>query len=195
LTSGTSDHDFRPSIAAAGWKMLRAMQEHVPDLKADVRRASAVVRHAREPAWSGYLTRPMARWIPDAWRQESLTAIKGIHTVIFFSVFATVVLTVWDGVRDRPSRRTAIAGGVVLAESMLYVSNNQVCPLTPLAEELGADRGSVVDLFLPGAMARRIPLVAGSAAVLALVLNVRALLRRIGVRGTAGVRRGALDGR
>jgi hypothetical protein len=81
-------------------------------------------------------------------------------------------------VRGRPSRRTAIAGGIVLTESMLYVSNNQVCPLTPLAEELGADRGSVVDLFMPAGMARRIPLVAGSSAALALILNVRALMRR-----------------
>ncbi len=64
---------------------------------------------------------------------------------------------------------------MVVVETALYVSNNQVCPLTPLAEELGAARGSVVDLFLPAWAARRIPLVAGSAALLALVLNFRAL--------------------
>ncbi|MGH2357012.1 MAG: hypothetical protein ACRDGJ_03240, partial [Candidatus Limnocylindria bacterium] len=55
-----------------------------------------------------------------------------------------------------------------------YVSNNQVCPLTPLAEEIGAERGSVVDNFLPDWAARRIPIVAGSAALLALFLNLRA---------------------
>ena len=58
------------------------------------------------------------------------------------------------------------------------MSNNQVCPLTPLAEEFGADRGSVVDLYLPAGVAQRSPLVAGSSATLALVLNLRALLRR-----------------
>lgn len=63
----------------------------------------------------------------------------------------------------------------MLAESVVFVSNNQVCPLTPLAEELGAERGSVVDIFLLDWAARRIPVVAGSAAVLALVLNLRAL--------------------
>jgi hypothetical protein len=120
----------------------------------------------------------MARWIPDAWRDDALTAIKAVHTAIFFSVFAAVALTVWDGLRGRPTKRTAIAGGVVMAETALYVSNNQVCPLTPLAEQFGADRGSVVDLFLPGAVARQIPLVAGSSAVLALALNLRALLMR-----------------
>jgi hypothetical protein len=132
----------------------------------------------RQPTWSGYLTRPMARSIPAGWHSQTLAAIKGIHTAIFFSVFAAVLLTLWDGVLGRPSRRTAIAGGVVLAESALYVSNNQVCPLTPLAQEFGAKRGSVVDMFLPAAVARQIPAVAGSAAVLALVLNLRALARR-----------------
>ena len=120
----------------------------------------------------------MARWIPEAWRKDALTAIKGIHTAIFFSVFAAVVLTVWDGLRGRPTKRTAIAGSVVMAETALYVSNNQVCPLTPLAEQFGADRGSVADLFLPGTVARQIPLVAGSSALLALALNLRALLMR-----------------
>lgn len=133
---------------------------------------------SREPVWSGYLTQPMARWIPESWRAEALTAIRAVHTVIFFTVFAAVVLTLWDGLRGTPTRRTALAGGVVLAESAAYLSNNQVCPLTPLAQEFGADRGSVVDLFLPAGVARQIPLVAGSSAALALGLNLRALLRR-----------------
>ena len=132
----------------------------------------------RQPTWSAYLTRPTARWIPESCRGTALTAVKGVHTAIFLSVFAAVVLALWDGLRGIPSKRTAIAGGVVLAESALYVSNNQVCPLTPLAEEFGAARGSVVDLFLPAAVARQIPLVAGGAAGLALILNLRALARR-----------------
>ena len=104
--------------------------------------------------------------IPGCWRNEAVVAIKGLHTAILVSVFAAVVLTLWDGLRGSPGKRTAITGGMVLAESALYVSNNQVCPLTPLAEEFGAERGSVVDMFLPAAVARQIPLVAGSAAVL-----------------------------
>lgn len=142
------------------------------------RQAREAAELPRAPTWSGYLTRPMARRIPAARRIRSLAVIKAIHTGIFFSVFAAVVVTVWDGIRGRPRKRTAIAGSAVLVESALYVSNNQVCPLTPLAQELGADRGSVVDLYLPAAVARRIPVVAGSSAALALVLNLRALRRR-----------------
>jgi hypothetical protein len=103
--------------------------------------------------------------------------IKAVHTALFFSIGASLALTLWDGLAGRPTRRTAIAGGVVVAETAVFISNNQVCPLTPLAEELAARRGSVVDMFLPASFARRIPLVAGSAAVLASVLNLRALLR------------------
>ena len=57
---------------------------------------------------------------------------------------------------------------------MNYLSNNQVCPLTPLAEHLGAERGAVADLLLPAWAARRIPVVAGSMALVALALNARA---------------------
>ena len=133
-----------------------------------------VTSQLRQPVWSGVITTPLAAHIPAPRRLQALAAIKAIQTAIFFSIAGAVLLTLWDGLRGRPGRRTAIAGGVVFAESALYLSNNQVCPLTPLAEELGAERGSVVDLFLPDWAARRIPVVAGSAAVLSLVLNLRA---------------------
>lgn len=139
---------------------------------------SATVAPGRSPAWSGVLTRPLAGAIPRQFRHEALIAIKALHTALFFSIAAALGVTVWDGLRGRPARRTALAGGIVAAESLVYVSNNQVCPFTPLAEEFGAERGSVVDMFLPTAVARQIPLVAGSAAFVALVTNLASLSRR-----------------
>jgi hypothetical protein len=133
---------------------------------------------SREPTWSGVVTRPLARITPRRFRQEALLAIKGLHTALFFSISAALVLTLWDGLRGRPTRRTAIAGGIVAAESLVYASNNQVCPFTPLAEEFGAERGSVVDMFLPAAVARQVPLVAGTAAVVALITNLGSVLKR-----------------
>jgi hypothetical protein len=129
----------------------------------------------RDPTWSGFLTRPMARVTPPTWRPGALIAIKALHTALFFSIAAALVLTTWDGLRGRPARRTATAGGIVAVESLVYVSNNQVCPFTPLAEEFGAERGSVVDMFMPAAVARQIPLVAGSTALVALLSNVASL--------------------
>jgi hypothetical protein len=141
---------------------------------------------ARQPVWSGGITAPLSRLIPAALRPQALSAIKAIHTAIFFSIAGAILLTIWDGVHGRPRRRTALAGGVVVAESLLFVSNNQVCPLTPLAEELGAERGSVVDIFLPDWAASRIPVVAGSAALLALVLNLRAWHGSASLEGSTG---------
>jgi hypothetical protein len=131
---------------------------------------------ARRPAWSELLTRPLSHAIPDIRRPVALRAIKAIHTAIFASVGAAIAVFVWDGIRQRPGRRSAYALGIALAETGVYVSNNQVCPLTPLAEELGAERGAVADLFLPSWAARSIPLVASTALLLGLVLNGRARL-------------------
>ena len=136
----------------------------------------ASARARRAPAWSAHLTRPAARIIPGRWRPSTLVAIKAIHTLIFASVAATILVFVWDGLRDRPRRRTAYAMGVALGEAAVYVSNNQVCPLTPLAEELGAESGSVVDIFLPDAVARRIPVVSSAALLVGVALNLRALV-------------------
>ena len=135
---------------------------------------------ARRSAWSEPLFRPLSRAIPDTWRPAALTAIKAIHTVIFASVGAAIAIFVWDGIRQRPGRRAGFALGLAIAESAVYVSNNRVCPLTPLAEELGAERGTVVDLFLPVWAARAIPAVASSALVLGIVMNGLAVLRRRG---------------
>jgi hypothetical protein len=135
----------------------------------------------RHPAWSDPLTRPLSRVIPDAWRPAALAAIKAIHTFLFASIGAAIALFVFDGFRQRPGRRTAYALGIAMAETGIYVSNNQVCPLTPLAEELGAEHGAVVDIFLPRWAARNIPLISSAALLLGLALNARAM---IGHRGS-----------
>lgn len=104
-------------------------------------------------------------------------AIKVLHTAIFATVGGSIVLFVWDGFRGRSGRRSAYALGITLAESAIFVSNNGVCPLTPLAEELGAEQGSVADMFLPAWAARSLPIVGTSALLIGLVLNVRRLVR------------------
>jgi hypothetical protein len=133
-------------------------------------------RLARRARWSGAITAPIARHTPIAARPAVLAAIKATHTAIFFGVAAQIALIVWDGLRQRPGRRTALAFAIALGESAVYASNNQVCPLTPLAEELGAAKGSVADIFLPDAVSARIPLVGGSALAIGLALNAWAWL-------------------
>ena len=143
-----------------------------------VSRTQDVPRVMRRPTWSEPLTRPLSRLVPGQWRPAALAAIKAIHTVVFVSVGAALALFVWDGLRQAHRRRAAYALGVAVAETGIYLSNNQVCPLTPLAQELGAESGAVADLFLPSWAARNIPLIGGAALVLGLALHARAMLRR-----------------
>ena len=132
----------------------------------------------RQPIWSQVFTDPMARVTPAGWRPAVLATIKGIHTAIFASVGAAIAVFVWDGFRQRPGRRAGAALGVAVVEAAVYLSNNQVCPLTPLAEKLGAERGSVADILLPDWASRRIPIVSVSALLIGLVLNLRAMRNR-----------------
>ncbi len=132
----------------------------------------------REPTWSGWLTQPLAARIPCRARPAALAAIKGIHTAAFFSIGGCIAVYVWEGLRGRAGRRAAASLSVALAEAAVYLSNNQVCPLTPLAEELGAENGAVVDMYLPGWLSRRIPLVSTATLILGLALSARALHMR-----------------
>lgn len=131
----------------------------------------------RSPTWSGVVTTPVAGHVPEAWRPRVLGAIKTIHTAAFLLIGASILLFAWDGFRGRPRRRTAIAASIALTETAVYASNNQVCPLTPLAEALGAESGTVTDIFLPLWLSRRIPLIGSGVLVVGLVLNGRALRR------------------
>lgn len=139
---------------------------------------SRTTTRTREASWSTAITAPLALRTPEAARPAILVLIKAIHTAIFAAVATQIMVVVWDGIRQRPRPRTAVALLIALGESAVYASNNQVCPLTPLAEDLGARDGSVTDLFLPERISRRIPLVGGGALALGLGLNLHALLRR-----------------
>lgn len=119
------------------------------------------------------MTTRLATVIPPRCHGATLALIKWFHTVVFVSVASLIVLFAWDGATRRAGRRNTVAFTVALAEASVYVSNNQVCPLTPLAEDLGASSGSVTDILLPIWISRRIPFVSGSVLVLGIVLQLR----------------------
>jgi hypothetical protein len=135
-----------------------------------------MVAGARRPIWSGPLTAPLASRIPIRSRPAALRIIKAIHTAIFVSIAGLIVLVAEDGLRRRPGRRSAAAAAVALAETAVFASNNLVCPLTTLAEELGASSGTVTDIFLPEWVSRRVPLVSGVVLTVGVFLNLRAWL-------------------
>ncbi len=121
----------------------------------------------------------LAARIPAQFRHATIVAVKAFHTAAFVSIAALIVLFTLDGLRGRATRRTALAATVALAESAVFASNNQVCPLTPLVEELGADSGTVTDIFLPDWLSRRIPVIFGAILLLGLGLQFRLVRQRV----------------
>ena len=75
--------------------------------------------------------------IPIRWRPAAVRLIKAFHTVAFVVIGGSILVYTWDGVTRRTGRRAGVAAAVAIAETIVYASNNQVCPLTPLAENSG----------------------------------------------------------
>jgi uncharacterized membrane protein YozB (DUF420 family) len=71
---------------------------------------------------------------------------------------------------------------VVVGESLVFVANGFRCPLTAVAESLGAERGSVTDIYLPGWFAHRLPVIHVPLVLLALLLHGRNLRARYAAR-------------
>lgn len=126
----------------------------------------------RQPIWSDRLTQPIAARVPQRLRPPALRAIKAVHTGAFALIAGCILLFTWDAITGRPGHRAIVASGIAFTEALVYTSNNQVCPLTPLAEELGAESGTVSDLFLPEPISRRIPLLGGSALLVGLAFHL-----------------------
>ena len=81
--------------------------------------------------------------------QAALRAVKAVHTLAWFSIEACMAYVLYAGFARRSDRRAGIAAGVVAAETLVFAGNGFRCPLTQVAERLGAGRGSVTDIYLP----------------------------------------------
>lgn len=108
------------------------------------------------------MTRRFTRTSPDSDLDSSaktgaLVAVKVFHTLIWLSVELSVAYLIWAGVTKRSDRSVVVAGAVVLGESVVYLANGARCPLSGLAESLGAESGSVTDIYLPRWLARNPP--------------------------------------
>ena len=84
--------------------------------------------------------------------------ITAVHSAVFWVELVSIAWLVASGALGRRDRSVGIAAGLVAVEGVVWVANDRVCPLTPLAERYGAVSGSVSDLWLPDVVARTIPL-------------------------------------
>lgn len=105
----------------------------------------------------------------------ALSAIKLVHTLVWFSVESCMVYVLFAGFTRRSDPRTALAAGVVAGESAIFAANGCRCPLTQLAERFGAERGSVTDIYLPRWFSRNLPAIHAPLIVLGGYLHVRNL--------------------
>ena len=83
--------------------------------------------------------------------------MKVVHTAAWFSIESCVAYLLYAGLSGRTDRRAAIAAGVVFGESAVFAANRFRCPLTELAQSLGAESGSVTELYLPRWFAHNLP--------------------------------------
>lgn len=121
-------------------------------------------------------------------RHAALVLIKAAHSVIFFVMLGAIGWLLATGIAGRRDRTTGAAAGLVAVEAAVFLANDGVCPLTPLAERhgAGAGKGGVSDIYLPDALARTTPLWSTALIAIAVLLHVRGIL--------AGRRAGAATG-
>ncbi len=112
-----------------------------------------------------------------------VVVVKFIHSAIFVAELSAILWLVLTGLVGRRDRTVVMAASAVALEAVVFCGNGRTCPLTPLAERLGATRGSVSDIFLPDAVARTIPIWSTALVILATLLHVRSALTRSRGRG------------
>ena len=122
-------------------------------------------------------------------KKGALVAVKTVHTLIWLSVELAVAYLILAGLTDRSDRSVAVAGAVVLGESVVFLANGARCPLTGLAETLGAESGSVTDSYLPKGLARSLPAIHVPIVALIAFLH-RKRLRSVTVSSTQSALRG-----
>jgi hypothetical protein len=130
---------------------LPLLRRRMPrNLQRDITLIKAMLEGRPEP-------RPSPPVAPAGGSDAALRAVKAIHTLAWFSIEACMVYVLYAGFARRSDRRAGIAAGVVAAESLIFAGNGFRCPLTQIAERLGAERGSVTDIYLPRWFARNLP--------------------------------------
>jgi hypothetical protein len=104
--------------------------------------------------------------------------VKLVHTLIFAVLSVCVLYVLISGVFSRITGWTWGALSAVVVEGLVLAASGWKCPLTKVAERLGAADGSVADIYLPKWCADRIFLVCGTIFVVScVVLLVRLLVQ------------------
>jgi hypothetical protein len=173
----------RPSLEKAGAAADMQEMPHVMPCTAGLRPAGhndlqALGREARPAPGErrqASASDGIARHSCSQPRHAAIAAVKTIHTLAWLSVESCVIYTLYAGFAGRTDKRAAAAAVVVAGEALLFAGNGFRCPLTGLAVRLGAQNGSVTDIFLPKWFAHNLPVIHAPLIVLTVYLHTRNL--------------------
>jgi hypothetical protein len=82
--------------------------------------------------------------------------VKLVHTLIFAALSGCVLYILASGAFNRITPWTWAAVIAIVIEGLVLAASGGKCPLTAVAERLGATDGAVADIFLPPWLADRI---------------------------------------
>jgi hypothetical protein len=146
------------------------------------RTGAGMALYAMPPPWSPWRGRTRtdpARPTRTRGRNDvPLTLIKAAHTLAWFSIESSMAYVLYAGAARRTGSRAALAGAVVARESLSFAANGFRCPLTQIAEKIGAADGSVTDIWLPRWFAHNLPAIHVPLLAAAAYLNGRNLRDR-----------------
>ena len=84
-----------------------------------------------------------------------LVAVKALHSAIFILMVVAIAYLLFAGIADYDGWPAMVAISLPAIEGVIYFGNRMRCPLTDLAESIGAENGSVTDMFMPRVLADR----------------------------------------
>ena len=110
--------------------------------------------------------------------RRTILQIKLVHTGIFAVLSVCVLFVFISAIFNRITGWTWGALSAVVVEGLVLAASGGRCPLTKVAERLGAADGAVADIFLPKWLANRIFPICGTIVALSCaVLLVRLLVQ------------------
>jgi len=119
-----------------------------------------------------------AQIVPGNARPIALIAVKAFHSLAFGVIQTAIFYLLYQGLKRESDMHVSIAFTVATGEIIIYAGNGFHCPLTKLAEKLGAESGSVTDIFLPKWLAANVARIYVPLFALGLALHARNLRRR-----------------
>ncbi|MDH5265443.1 MAG: hypothetical protein OEX21_11900 [Betaproteobacteria bacterium] len=111
-------------------------------------------------------------------RRLTILHVKLVHTAIFAVLSACVLYVIVSGAVDSITPWTWGAMAAIVVEGLVLLAFGGKCPLTVVAERLGAADGGVTDIFLPKWFADRIFPICGTLFLVGCVLVAARLLGR-----------------